>query len=451
MPALMLKIIYAVAAAMGPRIHDDITRRQFESGGEDMPNAFRGIPTLVEHLVHNIVAAKNPVTGKLEFFQMYAALFGFESSVYAFGRWSAFLQAAGRRVGMLLWSMFVDDGNLIDLAEAKGEGQNLVGTLFRLLGAPLAKEKRVLMNVENDFLGIIHDLREQVTRARISFWPRDSLCVKINGFLDQFKQTQICYPGDSSKFRGMQAFCGLGIFGHLGKAAIGPFRQRQYYDCPSRGWGVTDAMNRAIEFYKAIFEERPKRILPLGNRGQRPLVIASDAQVEPGEPPGGGYLIVDPETGARTGAWHAFTETELTLLSTSMADIAAGKQPIARIECCMLPALILEEMDLLRGRDVVWFVDNTAALCGTVKGGSKNATLAKLIAMTWILCFRLNIRIWFEFVDSEANWSDGISRDFDEDIFAKTHEFATRPFVPNLVWLTYNYSEIWKKSIVFQQ
>ena len=93
---------------------------QVESGGEDMPNAFRGIATFAAHLIHNVVAAKCPTTGVLMFFQLYAALFGFESSVYAFGRWSAFLQAAGRRLCMLLWSMFVDDGNIMDFEAAKG-------------------------------------------------------------------------------------------------------------------------------------------------------------------------------------------------------------------------------------------------------------------------------------------------------------------------------------------
>lgn len=51
MPALMLKIIYAVAAVLGPQVYKDITSRSFESGGEDMPNAFRAIPTERAHLI----------------------------------------------------------------------------------------------------------------------------------------------------------------------------------------------------------------------------------------------------------------------------------------------------------------------------------------------------------------------------------------------------------------
>ena len=39
-------------------------------------------------------------------------------------------------------------------------------------------------------------------------------------------------------------------------------------------------------------------------------------------------------------------------------DIASGKQPIAVLECAMLPLTLLAEADALAQREVVWFVDN---------------------------------------------------------------------------------------------
>ena len=49
-------------------------------------DAFRSIPTKRDHLRHTVVAAKDPITQLVKFIQLYAALFGFESAVYAFGR-----------------------------------------------------------------------------------------------------------------------------------------------------------------------------------------------------------------------------------------------------------------------------------------------------------------------------------------------------------------------------
>ena len=61
--------------------------------------------------------------------------------MFGFARWSAFLEAAPRRLIMLLWAMYVDDGRLIDLASAKGAGQKLIATFFEELGTPLAPAK----------------------------------------------------------------------------------------------------------------------------------------------------------------------------------------------------------------------------------------------------------------------------------------------------------------------
>ena len=82
-------------------------------------------------LYHNIVAAK--ATGEVRYLQVYAELFGFESGVYGFGRWTVFLEGAWRRIGMLLWSMYVDYGALVEPAESVTAAQSLVDTIFELL------------------------------------------------------------------------------------------------------------------------------------------------------------------------------------------------------------------------------------------------------------------------------------------------------------------------------
>ena len=94
-----------------------------------------------------------------------------------------------------------------------------------------------------------------------------------------------------------------------------------------------------------------------------PIIIASDAQVAPGEPPSGGYLCVDMATNARWGAWTIFGEKELNVLGTSDQEIQSGRQPISRLECAMLPLVFATEREKIAGRDVWYFVDNTSSLC----------------------------------------------------------------------------------------
>ena len=44
------------------------------------------------------------------------------------------------------------------------------------------------------------------------------------------------------------------------------------------------------------------------------------------------------------------------------------------------------------------------------KGATKNVHLEKIVGLTWILTYHLQMEIWFEWVDSEGNWADSASR-----------------------------------------
>ena len=77
---------------------------------------------------------------------------------------------------------------------------------------------------------------------------------------------------------------------------------------------------------------------------------------------------------------------------------------------------------------------------------SKDCINEKLIAQFWILAFRLQVRTWFEYVDSKGNWSDGISRLFDRDEFAEGEGFRTKELEEPLRWLRQDAVEAWHTS-----
>ena len=129
-------------------------------------------------------------------------------------------------------------------------------------------------------------------------------------------------------------------------------------------------------------------------------------------------MIYDPSNGRRYGAWCQFRDDELAILDTSMQAIADGGQPIAKCELAMLPILRYHERCKLAKRDIVWMVDNTAALGGVIKRASGLAVSEQLIVTCWMLAFALDLRLWIEYVDSKGNWSDGISRDFGDDQYS---------------------------------
>ena len=155
-PAAAVKTLHEVAEDEGV----DLAQEGFtiETGGEDMPDAYKCMPIAEEDLNANIEAVQNPKTGEWEFAVAWALLFGYANAVYSFDRVSKFAEAFGKRILALLLSMFYDDASLQDFAQAYGSGQTLLGVFFRVAGMGLKDEKGQKMHVEADYLGLTNNI-----------------------------------------------------------------------------------------------------------------------------------------------------------------------------------------------------------------------------------------------------------------------------------------------------
>ena len=107
---------------------------------------------------------------------------------------------------------------------------------------------------------------------------------------------------------------------------------------------------------------------------------------------------------------------------------------------------LLQWPEKLRGRHVVWYVDSTAAMASFVKGSFGNPCLERLVDLFWIACFHLDALIWVEWVDSDSNWADGISRDFADDAFAIAHGFSTCRLGPDMSWWDAPLDQVWHSA-----
>jgi len=202
-PGLHARLVWEEAEAAGVSLaREDI---HLETGGEDLPDAFRSIPCQPADLDVNIVAVRRPDTNEMFYQQLDAMLFGLSSAVIQFGRWGRFLEALGRRILALLWSMYVDDGNLTDADRARGAGQHLAGFAFKRLGTPFADNKRSPMATTGCFLGVDHDM-SLATQGIVEFQPSGKLLTKATAQLDAMLEDNMCTPATASKFRGTAGF-----------------------------------------------------------------------------------------------------------------------------------------------------------------------------------------------------------------------------------------------------
>ena len=171
-PAAAVKTLHEAAEDEGVDLAAEGFR--IETGGEDMPDAYKFGPIAEEDLNVNIEGVQHPQSGEWMFAVGWALLFGYANSVYSFDRVSKFIEAFGKRILALLLSMFYEDASLQDFQQSAGRGQVILGVYFSVLGFGLKDDKRQLMGSEADLLGLTHNVTKALEAKEpvVKLWPR---------------------------------------------------------------------------------------------------------------------------------------------------------------------------------------------------------------------------------------------------------------------------------------
>ena len=122
-----------------------------------------------------------------------------------------------------------------------------------------------------------------------------------------------------------------------------------------------------------------------------------------GEPPRLGWVVFTPE-GRPQGFSLELGLEFMTVLFPRKTQILAAEA------VAVLTALVLSP-ELLAGREIVWFVDNEAALSSLVRGTSRAEDVGHIAACTQLAMMEHSCSAWYEWIDSASNPSDGLSRD----------------------------------------
>ncbi len=113
---------------------------------------------------------------------MWGLLLGESNAVMLFNRSSKFVEALGRRMLMLMWTMFFDDGGLLDLSLARGQGQIAIACLLTWGPPWLPPNSRSLNPMVIGSVLSTTCLKTSVM-VLFSFWPRERHCLKIRGLV----------------------------------------------------------------------------------------------------------------------------------------------------------------------------------------------------------------------------------------------------------------------------
>jgi hypothetical protein len=181
-------------------------------------------------------------------------------------------------------------------------------------------------------------------------------------------------------------------------------------------------------YIKTILKEGPAYEPQLRRAKLPPVVTASDGQAEEGVAPSLGYLILDEVSGKRIGAYAEVLEDVLGCWT-------AAEQKISQVELAAPLLTLLEEGEWLKGRELIFLIDNHPALAAAMRGSSRAEDMNRSAHCIQLRAMQLGCRIWFEFIESDSNWADGISRNGITDDLAKELGFQCRDLrIPTWPW-----------------
>ena len=149
------------------------------------------------------------------------------------------------------------------------------------------------------------------------------------------------------------------------------------------------------------------RVYRLGEIRLPPLLFYSDAE----------WTVLDkpPWLGKGLGGimWQSGTKPSAAAVDTPhhLVDaLSPRKTQIIPLELMAAAGMLYTYQDRLRGQDV-FFIDNQSVCCALVKGCSRSWDI-QLLATSWqLLCLQLDCRVWIEWVPSESNPADILSRE----------------------------------------
>ena len=324
-------------------------------------------------------------------------------------------------------SHYFDDSFQLALAENAAVTKRQTLRILTMFQVQVGHTKRQPMSCMPRFLGIMSDFTRLVTDRSLTVgpWPsarRKAICL-IDHHLSRGKVLSV----DASKLRGTMQWADLYMLGRPCRAAMAALVDRQYHDFED---GITDAILSSLLFLRFAAEHLPDHCFPVIQPEPKPLVIYTDASTEHG--PFNlrvGTLVFTRDGGpALVDVWEVPPLVQSRLLQRVTQIMPA--------ELVAIPLTILAAQAVVRNRDVIFFIDNQSAMAALIRASSRVADCSLLSLFTSLLCMRLQIRPWYEYVNTKQNPADRLSRLGFSDAHVSEHIRSGK-------WMPLNYSPDW--------
>ena len=443
-------------------------------GADDLADAYHGIPNSEAQLGLCVVAIMNPDSKKIEFHISYAHLFGLSAAVVNFNRLPELLTAASRRIGMATTWHFFDDQGVIDFEDAtapppaplaggakrihtsvvtlpdasKGEylvkadipermsAQCFTSSLFHLVGRPFKEKKHLPPEDKQGHLGLLNDL-SQFMSGYLSLRPKEGKMEELHKLLLDLRvrRPRLCTLSEIMKITGILIFLLMACFDKLARGGLRPFFDWIADNSDSTSlWRtklnpikISASLMVGVEFFLFTIPLIKPRIYSLGIVQPLPVVAYSDAEWTVREPPLlprrglGGCIFID----------NKYKACSINTPADILFSLAPRDTQIIPLELLAATGLLYTFRKDIENKDLLMFIDNQSVCGALVKGASRSRDIQQLTSAFHAMCAKLRVRVWVEWVPSESNPADILSREHcsEQEILAgyEEHQVESKP------------------------
>jgi len=370
---------------------------------DDVAHAYKRCA--VNHREMAVICLWDNASRKVVFVEQWGLPFGAVASVTGFCRIPQLLTRAARTLFATFSDHYVDDAFEPDFKDAGDSAQVALGSLFKEADFEFSAKKRKAPADVQEELGVICDMSAAHTARVCALAPKEDRCDWILAELDRCSRSNRLTPGNAKSVKGKLSFLLQSLFGRIGRAMTLPLVLR----CHEKH-GATH-FSTELEEMKVFLDiilakgTRPCRQVSLGAPFRPHVLIWTDAS-DDHDYRGLGLVAIDTENPAerRVMAADVCPPWLLKIFKAQCSSVICVLEMLAG-----LCGLISMGEDL-RGRKVYLFCDNTAAWSSMITGYSSSKTMARISALFHLFVAALDIDLWVEWVNTDANIADLPSR-----------------------------------------
>jgi hypothetical protein len=254
------------------------------------------------------------------------------------------------------------------------------------------------------YLGVSVDVGNALHNGYVIIDLKKGLRETLSQLIRAAMDAERCSSGLAASMRGEFGWAATSSYGKCGRGCMAPLIRRQYRD---EGEEMTAELSHCLDFRLQLLAVVPPRALDILPLRRKPLVIYSDASYAQASGRMG-FVVFQVPPLLPLGFTADFPQSVLDSFERRDQQIT----PCEAFLGVVVPATISH---LLVGTDLLWFVDNQAACSSLIKGSSTSGDVSTVVSFTHLAFAQLGCRAFFEFVESHANPSDGLSRQGLED------------------------------------